>query len=46
MRGVARINNIDAGGVQPADAHGIRVRSTSTNNHDDDDGDDDDDDDD
>jgi DNA-binding beta-propeller fold protein YncE len=28
VRGIARINNIDAGGVQRADAHGIRVRHT------------------
>jgi DNA-binding beta-propeller fold protein YncE len=26
VRGIARINNIDAGGVQRADAHGIRAR--------------------
>jgi len=29
VRGLAPINNIDAGGVQRADGHGIRVRRTS-----------------
>ncbi len=28
VRGLAPINNIDAGGVQRADGHGIRVRRT------------------
>ncbi len=34
VRGIARINNVDAGGVQRADAHGIRVRHLRGHGHD------------
>jgi DNA-binding beta-propeller fold protein YncE len=34
VRGIARIDNTDAGGVQRADAHGIRVRRLASGGHD------------
>ena len=46
VRGIARINNIGADGIQRADAHGIRVRILGDGRNDDDDDDEDDDDDD
>jgi hypothetical protein len=33
VRGIARVNNVDAGGVQRADPHGIRVRHTGCRDH-------------
>jgi hypothetical protein len=34
VRGIARIDNTDAAGVQRADAHGIRVRRLAHHGHD------------